>query len=87
MAGLPNLGSNLALLAVWSNIERSSARIVYRHDPTIDTMDINFFLGEIEIVDGTWGFPGAIQVGPGLIPNNVALTHDLTRSDKGVCIS
>lgn len=87
MAGLPILGPEPALLAVASNIAAKSARILYRHDPKFSPMDINYFFGEIEITDGRWGMARDIQVGPGLIPHNTAITYDPSSGREGVCIS
>lgn len=87
MAGLPKLGSEPALLAVASNIANYSARILYRHDPELGPADINSYFGEIEILQGQWGLPRDIQVGPGFIPHNTAITYDTSYGPEGVCIS
>lgn len=86
MAGLPKLGSEPGLLAVASNVASSRARILYRHDPEYGPMDINFFFGEIEITEGRWELARDIQVGPGYIPHNTALTYDPTYGLEAVCI-
>lgn len=86
MATLPIPGSDLALLAVSSDLINTSGRIVYRHDPSMRPLDLKFNLGEIEVVGVRWGFPSVIDMEPGFIYNNVAIAHDLTKTAQGVCV-
>lgn len=86
MATLPIPGSDLALLAVSSNLTNDSGWMVYRNDASPRTFDLRFDLGSINVFGGRWGIPLVIPVQPGFIYSNVAISHDLTNDDRGVCV-